>query len=167
MLRPNKSKTVKTKKTTGLRALTVLGALAVAVMPMTGMATAQTAEAGSAKSYGAVRPAAQATPVGVWAVKATGDDGNVINTVLTFTEDGTVSNNAGTGTWKQLTPNSFSYHISERIYSDGVLVMSIEISQTAVLRGGNTFCGSGSAETFDPSGQSLGVTKVWANGTRQ
>ncbi|MFG3255174.1 hypothetical protein [Streptomyces sp. NPDC048172] len=147
--------------------MTLLAAGALAAVPATAAVALPSAPAGS----GGERVSDSRTApslVGTWAVRATGEDGSVNNTVIRFAKDGTLSNESGTGTWKKLGPGLFSYQLTEHIYDDsGALLMRIEIEQKGVLKSGNSFASAGSAETFDPSGTSLGTTKVRGQGTRQ
>ncbi len=150
--------------TTAGRLGTVALAVALVVAPLAGVASAHT-ERTAATVPAAVR-AADASPVGPWKLKATGDDGNVIETVTTFHADGTAGNNkGGTGTWTATGRGTFSYQITELIHEGGQLVLRIEIEQEAALACGG-FTSEGTARSYDASGAFLGTTLVTAVGTR-
>ncbi len=149
-------------RTTAARLGAVALAAALVLAPMAGAASAHTERA----TASAAAPAALASPVGAWDLAATGDDGNVIETVTTFDADGTAHNNkGGTGTWTATGADTFSYRITELIYEGGHLVLRIEIEQDAVLCG-DGFTSQGTARSYDPSGAFLGTTAVTAVGTR-
>ncbi|CAL9310608.1 hypothetical protein SUDANB25_04700 [Streptomyces sp. SudanB25_2051] len=149
------------------RGLVSAAAAALAVVPLAG--TAAAAESGGAVAERTVRPVAAPSAVGTWNMRATGDDGHVIDTVMTLAADGTVTNNVGgTGTWTATGRHTFTFRLTERFHdADGNLAVRIEIAQSAVLcRDGKTFTSSGTAHTYDGSGVLLATNKVTATGTR-
>ncbi|MGD3111889.1 hypothetical protein [Streptomyces sp. YGL11-2] len=159
---------VQPRATAWRRGLVVVAATALAAVPMTGMAAARShrTDTGTHRS-----PAAAALPtaVGTWSVRATGDDGNVINTVMTLASDGTLGNNVGgKGTWAATGRNTFAFHLSERLYDEHKnLVRRIEISQKAKLCGaGKTFTGSGTALTYDAKGALQATNQLRTEATR-
>ncbi|GAA2916731.1 hypothetical protein GCM10020221_10870 [Streptomyces thioluteus] len=141
------------------RRFVALAAAALLAVPLAGTATAAAGTDGG--SVTALRPSRAA--VGTWSVRATGDDGNVIDTVMTLHADGTVSNNVGgTGTWTAADRDSFAFRLTEHVVDEhGLPVMRIEIEQKAVLSAnGRAFTGSGTALTFDRQGTMTGETAV-------
>ncbi|WP_149179214.1 hypothetical protein [Streptomyces sp. TRM49041] len=149
------------------RGLGAATAAALAVVPMAGVAVAR--EGAGAQPQRATPIAAAPTAVGTWSVRATGDDGNVIDSVLTVAADGTLANNVGgTGTWTATGRTTFTFRMTERFHdADGNLVARIEIGQKAVLcHGGRTFTSSGTAVTYDGAGLLVATNQVSATGTR-
>ncbi|MFJ3631584.1 hypothetical protein [Streptomyces sp. NPDC090112] len=148
-----------------------LGAVAVAAaalvaVPLTGTAmAAQDTVTASA----AVDQAAPATAAGQWNVKAIGDDGHVIDTVMTLKADGTLTNNVGgKGTWTSTGRNTFTFKLTERFYDEhGTLVVHIEVTQNARLCAyGRTFTSTGTARTYDSQGAVINESGVRVEAVR-
>ncbi|KNB52150.1 hypothetical protein AC230_11325 [Streptomyces caatingaensis] len=132
-----------------------LAAAALLAVPLAGTAAAE--EGGTAG-----RPPWTAA-AGTWSVRATGDDGDVVDTVMELRADGTVSNNVGgVGTWRATGPGAFVFRLDERVLDDrGDLVLRIEIEQRAVLSADRQgFTGSGTALTFDRRSTTTGEYAV-------
>ncbi|MEU7580059.1 hypothetical protein AB0B50_20950 [Streptomyces sp. NPDC041068] len=143
----------------GLVTLTAVGLLA---LPATGTALAQ--DKAASASPAAARLAESAA--GTWSVIATGDDGNVIKTVMQLTSDGKATNDAGaTGTWKTTGAATFSFHLTESIHQGGNLVTRIEIDQDVTLSG-TSFSGSGAAQTYDGAGALVATNQVTTKADR-